>query len=328
MADDVGAGAPPPATLQPVGCPRVTVLAKVVAAGAYLVVVAGMSVVSTRSGLADEGWPTFSGRLLPSLTEMAEHRGKRFEHGHRAIAGIFVGLAVILAVALYRAREPRAWVRRIGILAAIAGLLVAGMGGLTVLLKLPPQVSILHVSIALLFVALTTTLAIVTGHGWQAAAGELLSSRGLVLEDARWLHAGALLTLIAIYVQAILGAVPRQLYHGAIPHIVGAFLVFTAVVMVSTRVLGRHAHLGRLLGPSMLLLALVVAQFFLGFTTFIVRPEVAKAPGSSLYELTSTSHAAVGALMLLTAVIVYLRAARFAYLVKAGAPGGATGGAA
>jgi heme A synthase len=316
----------PPVSAQ-VTSPRIAILAKVVAVGAYIVVVWGMTVVSTRSGLADEGWPLFSGRLLPSVTEMSQDRGKFYEHGHRAIAGTLGILTIALAIAL-GPLEPRRWVRRLGIGAAIVVVVLAGLGGATVLLKLPAEVSILHVSIALFFASLTTTLAIVTGRGWQEAEHELATSKGLVAEDARWLHLGALLTLVSIYLQAILGAVPRHLYHGAIPHIIGAFVVFTAVVMVSTRVLGRHAHLNRLLGPSMLLLALVVVQFFLGFTAFIVRPEVAKAPGTSLYELSSASHAAVGALMVIAAVIVYLRAARFAHLVKASAPAAPEGGAA
>ena len=50
----------------------IRVYAKLLALWTYCVVVAGGIVTSTGSGLADRHWPSFDGRLLPSLEAMAE----------------------------------------------------------------------------------------------------------------------------------------------------------------------------------------------------------------------------------------------------------------
>ena len=294
------------------------VLAKLTAVGAFCVVVAGSAVTSTRSGLADEHWPTFSGKVVPSLSEMRGNRGLFYEHSHRIIAGTVGILTLLLAVSLWLAPEPRGWVRGLGVAAAVIIVILALLGGLTVLLKLPPQVSIFHVSVAMVFLGFATTLACVTGKRWLSAHEELQSSKGMERADAAWLARGAVFCLVAIYAQIVLGAVPRHVHVGVVPHLAWAFVVFTAIVLVVMRVLGRHSHLPGVFRPGMLLLFLTVLQFFLGFTTFLVRPETAKAPGTGQYELFASLHQAAGALLLIVSVLLMLRALRFRYLLERG----------
>jgi hypothetical protein len=68
----------------------------------------------------------------------------------------------------------------------------------------------------------------------------------------------------------------------------------------------------------MVLLFLTVLQFFLGFTTFLVRPGMAKAPGSGQYELFASFHQATGALMLMASVLLMVRSLRFRYFLGHG----------
>jgi len=296
----------------------VSVLAKLTAVGAFCVVVAGSAVTSTRSGLADEHWPTFSGQAVPSFKDMSENRGLFYEHSHRIIAGTVGILTLLLAVSLWTAPEPRRWVRRLGVAAAVIVVILAVLGGLTVLLKLPPQVSIVHVSVAMVFLGCATSLACVTGKRWRSAREELHAGKGMVQDESIWLARGAVFCVVAVYVQIVLGAVPRHVHAGVIPHIIWAFAVFTAVVMVVMRVLGRHSGLPGLFRPGMLLLFLTGLQFFLGFTTFLVRPSAAKAAGTGQYELFASFHQATGALMLIASVLLMLRALRFRYLLRRG----------
>lgn len=314
-------------TMAPAGAPETSIpagplprsrlswAAKVLALGAFSVIVAGSFVTSTRSGLADLHWPTFDGSILPSIEAMKTDRGKFYEHGHRIVAGT-VGLLTILGAILFQLRtrasgllEPRRWVRRVSIAAALTVIVLAVLGGLTVKLKLPPEVSIFHVSVAMAFLSLTTILATATGRGW-AIAGRDLAVHRIQGSEARWLSHAAVHTAVAVYIQAVLGAVPRHLYDGVMPHIVWAFVVVVGVVLLATRILSKHSSHRALFGPAMLLFTLLFAQFFLGFLTFILRPKGPKAPGTTFYEATASVHLAAGALMLAVSVVLAARVLR------------------
>ena len=99
-------------------------------------VVAGASVTSKQAGLSVPDWPLSYGQVMPQMTG-----GVLFEHGHRMVA-TFVGLLTIgLAIWLGRA-EQRAWMRKLGWIALGAVIVQGLLGGLTVLLLLPPDLSL------------------------------------------------------------------------------------------------------------------------------------------------------------------------------------------
>jgi cytochrome c oxidase assembly protein subunit 15 len=297
-----------------VGLPRgISLSAGLLAAWTFFVVAAGSAVTSTRSGMADPHWPTFGGRLLPSVSEMAENRGLFFEHGHRFVAGLAVLLTWVLAAVIW-ARGAGGPARWLALAAAVAGIAPAVLGGLTVRMRLPPQVSILHVAAAMAFLALNTSVAAVLGRRWRDAPADL-ERAGMSPEDASFLARGASFLAAAVYAQIILGAVPRHLHAGVEAHILWAFAVFTAVVLLAARAISRHSRLAGIFRPAAALLFLVVMQFFLGFTAFLTRPGEAKAPGSGLFEVAASAHQAAGALMLAASVVLAVRAARLRRLV-------------
>src|SRR5712692_10034051 len=111
---------------------------KFVAASTLFLIFAGAMVTSTGSGLTVPDWPLSYGRLMPPMVG-----GIFYEHGHRMVATTGGLLTVIQAIWLQRRARNR--VLRIlgggGVGAVIAqGLL----GGLPVLLFLPPAISIAH----------------------------------------------------------------------------------------------------------------------------------------------------------------------------------------
>jgi heme A synthase len=73
----------------------------------------------------------------------------------------------VLAVWLARS-EPRRWVRGLGFAALGTVILQAVLGGMTVLLLLPPAVSVSHACLAQTFFCLTIAIALVTSRGWTA----------------------------------------------------------------------------------------------------------------------------------------------------------------
>ena len=117
--------------------------AKLVAASTVLLIAAGGMVTSTGSGLSVPDWPNTYGWFMFSFPMSKWVGGILYEHSHRLIASTVGFLTIILAVWTWRV-EPRAWVRRLGFAALGAVILQGVLGGLTVLLFLPPAVSIGH----------------------------------------------------------------------------------------------------------------------------------------------------------------------------------------
>ncbi|MCH2375537.1 MAG: COX15/CtaA family protein [Planctomycetes bacterium] len=299
-------------------------LTKVLAIGTLLVIVAGSIVTSTESGMADEHWPSFDGQLVPSWQAMRDDRGKLFEHGHRIMAGSIVVFTWAVAVFL-ACRETRLWVRRMAWGAAVVGLLPALLGGLTVLYETPPELSVVHVSLAMLFLSLNTATAVVTGSRW---ASPTVESEPVPVsnEDGRWVRRMAVVVASSVYLQIILGAVVRHAYVGVMIHILWAFVVFTLVFLLVARVFSRFSKLPQLLRPGVVLVVTVLFQFFLGLTAYVTRPKGVNDAGSDLHQVVATTHQFVGALMLVACIILLLHAfrlKRFDVVSAAAVAGGA-----
>jgi cytochrome c oxidase assembly protein subunit 15 len=276
-----------------------------------LLLAAGGLVTSTGSGLAVPDWPLSFGQVFPPM-----QGGVLFEHGHRLLAASIGVLTVVLAIWFAR-REERAWVRRLawtGLGAVIAqGLL----GGLTVLLRLPPAVSVAHALLAQAFFAISVTLAVVTGPTWLAD--------GRSIDDPGWppLHLLAAAAAVMVYLQTFLGAWMRHTGAGlAIPDAPLAFgrvippfassgivvhfahrviaLVAAALVFWLAARAARYRDRLEIALPARLAATLVLLQIMLG----------AAAVRSRLAVVPTTLHVVNGALLLAALFITALHAAR------------------
>ena len=267
---------------------------------------AGGLVTSTGSGLAVPDWPLSYGQLMPPMVG-----GVFYEHGHRMIAATVGFLTLILACWIF-AKEPRRWVGWLAACALSAVVLQGVLGGLTVLLLLPPAVSVAHACLAQAFLCLTVTLAVVTGRKWEAPTTEAI---GL-----RW---PAIALTVAVYLQLILGAVMRHTGAGlAIPdfplamgrvippfdtsgvaihfaHRVWAVCVLLLGSWTAVSVLRRHRD-ATLRRPAWAILILLPAQITLGALTVLTGKQV----------LPTTAHVACGAALLAASLVLTLRVAR------------------
>lgn len=281
------------------------------AGATVLLLAAGGLVTSTGSGLAVPDWPLSFGRVFPPM-----QGGVLFEHGHRLIAATVGVLTVVLALWFAR-REPRAWVRRLAWMALGAVVGQGLLGGLTVLLRLPPAVSVAHALLAQAFFGLSVTLAVVTGPTWLA------DGRSLDDPGRPPLHLLAAAAAGLVYVQTFLGAWMRHTGAGlAIPdfplafgqvvpsfatpgiavhfaHRVTALLAAALVFWLSARA-GRHRDRIEIALPARLAATLVLLQILLG----------AAAVLSRLAVVPTTLHVVNGALLLATLLITALHAAR------------------
>ena len=172
----------------------------------FVLLLAGALVTSTGSSLAVPDWPLSFGKFFPEMKG-----GVLFEHGHRMVAGTVALLTLGLAVVTQKT-ENRLWVKRLAWSAMGAIVLQAVLGGVTVLLHLPTQVSVAHAGLAQIFFCLIVTLALVTSKGWIEETSRRIIPNPPSLQ--RW----ALGTTVLIYFQILIGAVTRHSGAGlAIP---------------------------------------------------------------------------------------------------------------
>lgn len=295
-----------------VDVPRLLHRFAIALAGATLLLIfVGGLVTSTGSGLAVPDWPLSFGRFFPRMVG-----GVFYEHGHRMVAA-GVGFATLVLAVLVWIFERRRPVRMLA-LAAIATVVAQGLlGGLTVILLLPPAVSVAHACLAQAFLCLTVALAVVTDPHWETL--QPLRERPYPSVAAL-----TLATATAVYGQLILGAVVRHTgaglaipdfplaFGGLVPpfdragvgihfaHRLGAVVV---TILVAWSLAAVRAHYGaerRLARPALLAALLVVLQVSLGAATVWSRKAV----------LPTTAHVAVGAALLATTFVLALRSAR------------------
>src|SRR5438270_2523237 len=126
---------------------------KLVAGLTLFLIFAGAMVTSTGSGLAVPDWPLSYGMLMPPMVG-----GIFYEHGHRMIAAT-VGFLTVLQAIWLQVRARKRFLRILG-WASVGAVIAQGiLGGLTVLLLLPPAVSIAHAGLAEIFLCLNVSIA-------------------------------------------------------------------------------------------------------------------------------------------------------------------------
>ena len=287
--------------------------AKLVAACTLLLIAAGGMVTSTGSGLSVPDWPTSYGWNMFTFPLSKWVGGIKYEHSHRLIASTVGFLTIGLAIWAWRV-ESRRWVRRLAFACLGAVILQGVLGGVTVLLKLPPSVSIAHAGLAQIFFCLTITVAVVTSARW----------RGPAPPDDPVLRRLATLTTVLVYTQILIGATMRHTNAGmAIPtfplafghllppvwntgitvhfaHRVGALVVSLAILATTGRVFYYHRQHAELVRPAVLLLLVLCTQVTLG--AFVVL--------SGLQPIINTAHVVNGAFVLGTSLVLTLRSYR------------------
>ncbi len=274
-----------------------------------LIFVGGL-VTSTGSGLSVPDWPLSYGMIFPPMVG-----GILYEHSHRLFATSVGILTIVLTIWLLK-REPRRWVKTLGVLALAAVILQGILGGLTVLFLLPVAISVSHAGTAQLFLCLVVTIATVTSRRWQEEEPRIEES------SVPSLRTLTLATTVLIYLQILLGALMRHTSSGlAIPdfplsfgrlvpdhftpqievnyaHRVGAAVVTLFVLWVFSRTLRvQHAE-PRLFQLAIILLSALVLQVFLA----------AETVWSGRATLPTTLHVVGGAFVLAASLYLTLEA--------------------
>lgn len=275
------------------------------AGATFFLIIAGALVTSNDAGLATEDWPLSNGQFFPAMV------GNLFwEHGHRMVA-TSVGLLTIGLVILLFWKEPRRWVRRLGLVALI-GVIVQGLlGGLTVKLMLPLAVSTAHATLAQLFFCTTVALAVFTSKSW-IQSDLTIEEKGTL--PVRYVAAAAGATIL---LQLVLGATLR---HSAtwdkhlptellLAHIGGAIAVVVTLATACFMILRRHPAVTFLTRPATIAVALLGLQLLLGVAAYLTRLRSPDDP-QPLHPMVgiTVAHVACGALVFAATIVMSLRA--------------------
>lgn len=261
----------------------------------FLLLIAGALVTSNDAGLSIPDWPLAYGSLTPPMVG-----GIRYEFAHRVIATCVGLLTIGLAVGLWKT-EKRDWMRWLG-LAALAGVIAQGiLGGMTVRMYQPPAVSAAHATLAQLFFSTVVAIAVFTSSWWNAPLAEVEDS------GTPRLRSLAVCSLIAVFLQLVLGAAFRHKAFGIIPHLIGAVVVTILIFMTAGALKRRFPGVPALRNCAKLLHILIGVQLLLGAGAYWSRLYAAHFPEPIPVMVTLTViHTVTGALLLAAMLVTTL----------------------
>jgi heme A synthase len=274
----------------------------------FVLLLVGGTVNPTGSSLACPDWPTCYGSFTPEMTD-----GVEFEHTHRAVATLVGLLTCILGIMIWRLRTDEPELKRLG-WAAVAMVVIQGLlGGLTVILKLPPAISMAHLALSMFFFSFMIYLA----HRLRPPSPGQDQSLSPNKAPRIW----AAFAAVAIYLQILLGGLVRHSAAGtacgeSLPwcngqawplawpeqvhmiHRYGGIIVGIIVVLAAANVAWHSLQNKKGLAFQMALISpfLIVLQIVLGVMTVQSRVGVVEV----------TLHLGAGALLLGNWVVAYL----------------------
>ncbi len=143
---------------------RWVILAAAVAT--YVLVIVGGIVRITGSGLGCPDWPLCQGRVVPPL-----QGATLIEFSHRVTSTVVTFLVLLSALVAWRSYRNERWIFRAALLAVALLALQIVLGGITVLLELPPAIVGIHLGNALLLFASVIAAAMFAWQPWTPRAG-------------------------------------------------------------------------------------------------------------------------------------------------------------
>lgn len=291
-------------------------IAILLAVGTIVLIAKGGLVHSAGAGLSVPDWPTTYGENMFTYPVEKWTGGIVYEHGHRLLAS-GIGMLMILVTLWVWIKDRRTWLRWLSVAALLAVIVQGVLGGLTVLMRLPTEISVSHAMLAQSFMLMAVLIAAATSRQWMS---------GLPAQPVK-IPAGLqkllLATVLFTFVQILLGAITRHTYSGmaisdfplnngkVIPdfatfgvaiqfaHRVGAVILTTMIITQGVRIL-RSDALRKLRTPATLAMAMVIIQFLLGATVIWTREAI----------IPNTAHVAGGAITFTLVFLTYVRSVR------------------
>jgi heme a synthase len=178
-----------------------------VAVAVLVLICSGGLVTSHEAGMAVPDWPNSFGYNMFLFPVSKWIGGIFYEHTHRLIAST-VGLLTLALCAATLMIETRSWVKWMSGIAVLAVITQGVLGGLRVT-EHNPVLGLFHACLAQSFFALVATIALVTSKVWKTISSA--ESADIILRKSR---VSAIALSVAILVQLALGAAMRHSHTG------------------------------------------------------------------------------------------------------------------
>ncbi len=289
----------------------------------FLLIGVGGNVTSKGVGMSVPDWPTSFGSFNPAgWTRNMDGAvyGVRDEHFHR-LMGATVGVLVIILTGWLLAfrlapflrekklvfKEPRAWVRRLGLASLLAVIVQGLMGGFRVT-EISLVLAIIHGCFAQAVFCLLIALAMALSPHWPRA-GVVSPAGSAALDLNRRLRLWTMMLTGAVYLQLVLGAIFRHTGVGVmgIVHVGGALVVGSLLIQAANYSMGRPES-DRLSRLTIGLFLLYGVQVVLGVASYLaVLSMNGRNPAGVIQTYAPTLHVAVGAVILGTSFALALR---------------------
>ncbi len=251
----------------------------------------------------DENGRTYSVIKTGDRLDVYVH-GVLYEHSHRLIGSV-VGLLTIGLMVSILAKDNRNWMKWLGVVALAAVVLQGVMGGMRVT-NLSRILAIIHACFAQAFFALAASLALFTSRGWLGASEQIEAANTSRLRNL------TIITVCLIYVQFIFGAVLRHTGNRLDAHLLFAGLVSIHIFLLLRRILLDYLENRLLVRLILLLSGLLAVQLVLGFGAFVTEfTALGKGVSPVAGVAITTAHVAIGALMMVSSVLLALNVFRF-----------------
>lgn len=176
----------------------------------FLLIGLGGLVTSNEAGMSVPDWPTSYGYNMFALPIKFWKGGAFFEHTHRLLASLVGFLTTVLMIWLL-VKDPRRWMKWLGIIAFLLVVAQGILGGLRVKWQMP-GLGIFHGAVAQAFLVLLCAIALFVSRWWHnSEARKQISVR-------RGLRSHVLFVTVLIFIQLLIGATMRHQHAGlAIP---------------------------------------------------------------------------------------------------------------
>ena len=219
------------------------------------------------------------------------------EHSHRLMGSIVGLLTISLAISIWKF-DQRKWMKWLGGIALLGVIIQGALGGLRVT-EISVIFAIVHACLAQAFLALCCGLMMFTSREWTEWHHNV--------EGAILLRHLSIFTTGGVYFQLIWGAILRHTASQLRTHVFFAILVANCVLWIASRVFIHHRNFPKFTVPSLFLGVFLILQIVLGigawFSEFQLGDSLASLPRIAI----TTGHLVIGALMLVTSVILTLR---------------------
>ena len=254
---------------------RVAVLALTTLVSTILLILVGSIVRVTGYGLGCPDWPLCYGQPIPPFVV-----GAWFEFTHRLVGLIASVQIVALGLIGWQHYKQNPWLRRPALAALILLVLQIPLGGIHVLLEIPPVTGLIHTAFALAIVGLIALMFAVLHPITRALreSGQTLAARPRLVT---WVSVTAALTYVLLLTGSLVTRTGASLACPAFPwcgvtdvpwhsliwiqmlHRYTAFTV-TFFILVTVYMLLRHAPNPSWRRFAYLLVVVLVTQFTLG----------------------------------------------------------------